>query len=204
MDAPLSPDHVFDFFVAEPVHGLAEAPGNLNRWIEYDIPLGGEMDEPMVDPGFDEEEMDDDDDDVLDEDDEWLMALVTPLRATVTVPSTYEVGGPSSAMPVGHTLVFMAPRVTTQPQVIDDWYIRIGNLEYRHGVLMRKMEAAGDAEVADSIAIKEIHPRVATVEGQVHGMASQVVHVVSKLEEMETRVQQRVEWTFIRVVRRQC
>ncbi|GJR61470.1 hypothetical protein Tco_1503632 [Tanacetum coccineum] len=27
MDAPLSPDHVFDFFAAEPVPGLAEAPG---------------------------------------------------------------------------------------------------------------------------------------------------------------------------------
>ncbi|GJW06968.1 hypothetical protein Tco_1569391 [Tanacetum coccineum] len=69
MDTPLSPDHVFDFFAAEPVHGLAEAPGNLNRWIEYDVPLGGEIDEPMVDPGFDEEEIDDDDD-VWDEDDE--------------------------------------------------------------------------------------------------------------------------------------
>ncbi|GJW06969.1 retrovirus-related pol polyprotein from transposon TNT 1-94 [Tanacetum coccineum] len=94
----------------------------------------------------------------------------------------------------------MAPRVATQPQVIDDLCIRIGNLEYRHGVLTRKMEAVSDAEVADNIAIKEIHPRVPTVEGQVHEMALQVVHVVSKLEEMETRVQQRVEWTFIRVI----
>ncbi|GKF78336.1 hypothetical protein Tco_0233904, partial [Tanacetum coccineum] len=41
-----------------------------------DVPLGGEMDEPIVDPEFDEEEMDDDDG--WEEDDEWLMALVTP------------------------------------------------------------------------------------------------------------------------------
>ncbi|GJT40666.1 hypothetical protein Tco_0940531 [Tanacetum coccineum] len=92
-----------------------------------------------------------------DEDDEWLMAPVTPPNGFRHVPSTYEVGG---------------------------------NLEYKHRVLMRKMEAASDLEVASSIAIKEIHPRVATVEGQVQGMASHVVHVVSKLEEMETRVQQ--------------
>ncbi|GJZ40798.1 hypothetical protein Tco_0587684 [Tanacetum coccineum] len=73
MDAPLSSDHVFDFFAAEPVPRLAEAPDNLNGWIEWDVPLGGEIDEPMVDPGFDEEEMDGDDDDVWDEDDEWLL-----------------------------------------------------------------------------------------------------------------------------------
>nr|GEW64259.1 putative reverse transcriptase domain-containing protein [Tanacetum cinerariifolium] len=42
-----------------------------------------------------------------------------------------------------------------------------GNLEYRHGVLMRKMEEASDAKVADSIAIEEIYPRVATVGEQV-------------------------------------
>nr|GFB56243.1 hypothetical protein [Tanacetum cinerariifolium] len=32
-----------------------------------------------------------------------------------------------------------------------------GNLEYRHGVLMRKIEEVSDAEVADSIAIREIY-----------------------------------------------
>nr|GFC15063.1 hypothetical protein [Tanacetum cinerariifolium] len=67
------------------------------RWIEWDVPLGGEMDEPMENPGFDEEEelnefMEDDQDKEVEE---WLMALVTPSRATVTVPSTYEVGSPS-------------------------------------------------------------------------------------------------------------
>nr|GEW53149.1 hypothetical protein [Tanacetum cinerariifolium] len=25
-------------------------PNNNNRWIEWDVPLGGELDEPMVDP----------------------------------------------------------------------------------------------------------------------------------------------------------
>ncbi|GKB28955.1 putative reverse transcriptase domain-containing protein [Tanacetum coccineum] len=167
IDAPLLPDHVFDFFAAEPVPELAEAPGNKNGWIEWDVPLGGEMDEPMVDPRFDkEEDLDmfmDDDDDVWDEDDEWLMAPVTPPRGTVTVPSTYEVGGPSTTTLVGNPLAIMAPGVAMQPQVIDDLCIRIGNLEYRHGVLTRKID---------------------------EGMASQAVQVVSKLEEMETRVQQ--------------
>nr|GEY22916.1 hypothetical protein [Tanacetum cinerariifolium] len=103
------------------------------------------MDEPMENLGFDEEEeLDefmDDDEDVLDEDEEWLMAPVTPPRATVTVLSTYE--------------------------MIDDLCVRMSNLEYRHEELMKKMAKVSDAEVADSITIGEIHPRVATVEEQV-------------------------------------
>nr|GEW33578.1 putative reverse transcriptase domain-containing protein [Tanacetum cinerariifolium] len=146
------------------------------------------MKQPMIDPGFDEEEMDDDDD-VWDEDDEGLMASVTPSRATVTISSTYEVGGPATATPVGHPLAIMAPGVAMQPQVIDNLCIQMDNLEYRHGVLTRKMEAVNDAEVADSIAIGEIHPRVTTMDGQVQEMALQVVQLVSKLEEIETRVQ---------------
>nr|GEU29060.1 reverse transcriptase domain-containing protein [Tanacetum cinerariifolium] len=47
--------------------------------------------------------------------------------------------------------------------VIEDLSTRLGNLEYRHKVLMRKIEEVSDADVADSIAIEKIHPRVATV-----------------------------------------
>nr|GEZ98645.1 hypothetical protein [Tanacetum cinerariifolium] len=122
------------------------------------------MDEPLVDPRFDEEEMDDDDD-VWDKDDEWLMDPMTPPKAIMTVSSTYEVGGPSAATPVGHPLAIIAPRVATQPQVIDDLYIQMDNLENRHGVLTRKIKEVSDAEVADSISIREIYPRVATMEG---------------------------------------
>nr|GFB78873.1 hypothetical protein [Tanacetum cinerariifolium] len=100
------------------------------------------MDETMENPGFDEEEesdeLIDDDEDVLDEDKEWLMAPVTPPRAVVTVSSTYEVGGPSTAT--------------------------MSKLEYRHEELVKKMVKVTDTEVDDSITIEEIHPRVATVE----------------------------------------
>ncbi|GJS68479.1 putative reverse transcriptase domain-containing protein [Tanacetum coccineum] len=61
-------------------------------------------------------------------------------RATVTVPSTYE--------------------------VIDDLCDRLSNLEYRHRELVKKMVIASDAEVTDRITIREIHPRVTTLEGQ--------------------------------------
>nr|GEZ25815.1 hypothetical protein [Tanacetum cinerariifolium] len=147
----------------------------------------------MENLGFDkEEELDefiDDDEDFLDEDEEWLMAPVTPPRATVIVLSTYEVGGPSTVTSVVHTLNTMASRVAMQPQMINDLCVRMSNLEYMHEELVKKMVKVSDAEVADSITIGEIHPRVATMEEQVQVMASQAVQVVSRLEEIKTRVQ---------------
>nr|GEV78596.1 hypothetical protein [Tanacetum cinerariifolium] len=141
----------------------------------------------MVDPEVNEEVMDDDD---WEDDVEWLMAPVTPPRATMTVSSTYEVGGPSTAAIGGSSFPLPAPGLPVPPTVIKDLSTRLGNLEYKHGVLMRKMEEVSDAEVADSITIREIHPRVATVGERVQVMASQAVQVVSGLNEIESRVQQ--------------
>nr|GFB78319.1 hypothetical protein [Tanacetum cinerariifolium] len=98
---------------------------------------------------------------------EWLMAPVMPPRATVTVSSTYKVGGPSTAAIEGPSFPLPAPGLFVPPTVIEDLSTHLGNLEYRHGVLMRKMKEVSDAEMADSIAIGEIHPSVATVGEQV-------------------------------------
>nr|GEV02343.1 hypothetical protein [Tanacetum cinerariifolium] len=116
--------------------------------------------------------------------------IVTPPRATVTVLSTYEVGGPSTAAIKGPSFPLPAPGLPVPPTVIEDLGTRLGNLEYRHGVLLRKMEEVSDDEVADSIAIEEIHPRVATVREQVQVMESQAGQVVSRLKEIKTKVQQ--------------
>nr|GEY45991.1 hypothetical protein [Tanacetum cinerariifolium] len=119
MDASLSSDHAFDFFAAEPVLGLAEAPNNQNGWIEWDVPLGGEMDEPMENLIFDEaEELDefmDDDEDVLDEDEYWLMASVTPLRATV---------------------VSRLEKIETRVQQNQELLTRVAEMESREGIFM--------------------------------------------------------------------
>nr|GFB44682.1 hypothetical protein [Tanacetum cinerariifolium] len=90
------------------------------------------------------------------------MAPVTPSRATMTVSSTYEVGGPSVAIE-GPYFPLPAPGLPVPPTVIEDLGTRLGNLEYKHRVLTRKVEEVSDAEVANIIAIGEIHLRVATV-----------------------------------------
>nr|GEX14397.1 hypothetical protein [Tanacetum cinerariifolium] len=190
MDVPLLLDHAFDFFAVEPVPGLTEAPDNQNGWIEWDVQLGGEMDEPMENPWFDEEEeLNEFMDDYQDEEvEEWLMAPVTPPRATVTVPSTYEVGGLSTATPMGHPLTTMASGVATQPQVIDDLCVRMSNLEYRHEDLVKKIEKVSDAEVADSIAIGEIYPRVTTLEGQVQTLQTSLHGAWFQNQQLQTRL----------------
>nr|GEZ85320.1 hypothetical protein [Tanacetum cinerariifolium] len=162
-------------------------PNINNGWIEWDVPLGGEVDELMVDPEVNEEVMDDDN---LDVEDEWLMAPVTPPRATMTIPSTYEVGGPSTAPIEGPSFPFSVPGLPVPPTVIEDLGTRLGNLEYKHGVVTRKMEEVSDAVVANRITIGEIHPRVATVGEQVQVVEAQTAQVVSRLEEIEMRVQQ--------------
>nr|GFA15536.1 hypothetical protein [Tanacetum cinerariifolium] len=141
----------------------------------------------MLDPEVNEEVMDDDD---WDDDVEWLMDPVTPPRATMTVSSTYEVGGPSTAAVEGPSSPLPVPGLLVPPTVIENLSTRLGNLEYRHGVLVKKMEEVSDAEVADSITIGEIYPKVATVGEQVQVMGSQTWQIMSRLKEIETMVQQ--------------
>nr|GFA84560.1 hypothetical protein [Tanacetum cinerariifolium] len=130
------------------------------------------------------------DEDDWEDDVEWLMAPVTSPRATVTVSSTYEVGGPSTAAIKGPYFPLLAPGLHVPPKVIEDLSTRLGNLEYRHGVLMRKIEEVSDAEVADSITIREIYPRVAIVGEQIRVMESKAVQVMSGLKKIKTSVQQ--------------
>nr|GFC26526.1 hypothetical protein [Tanacetum cinerariifolium] len=109
--APAAPDGFTPQWICE------HDPNNNNGWIEWDVPLGGEVDEPMVDLEVNEEVMDDDD---FEDDVEWLMAPVTPPRATMTVSSTYEVGGPSTAAIKGPSFPLPAPGLLVPPTVIED------------------------------------------------------------------------------------
>nr|GFA32123.1 hypothetical protein [Tanacetum cinerariifolium] len=146
---------------------IGEHDPNNNGWIEWDVPLGREMDEPMVDPEVNEEVMDDDD---WDDEVEWLMAPVTPPRTTMTVSSTYEIGGPSTAIVERPSSPLPAPRLSVPPTVIE-------NFKYPFG---------------------EIHPRVATMGEQIQVMRSQTRQIVSRLKEIETRVQQNQQlWTRV-------
>ncbi|GKF92187.1 hypothetical protein Tco_0278906 [Tanacetum coccineum] len=71
---------------------------------------------------------------------EWLMALVTPPpMLVVPSPSTYEVGGPSTAAAEGQSFTLPAPRFPVPPSLIEDLSTRMCNLEYGHGQLVKKV-----------------------------------------------------------------
>ncbi|GJU75715.1 hypothetical protein Tco_1272785 [Tanacetum coccineum] len=97
-------------------------------------------------------------------------------------PSTYEVGGPSTAVAEGHYLILLAPGVPVPSLVIEDLCSCMGNLEYGHRLLVKKLITVSDAEVADGLAIREIHLRVYAVEGQMQVIASQMAQVVLTLQ----------------------
>ncbi|GJW45539.1 hypothetical protein Tco_0077185 [Tanacetum coccineum] len=107
----------------------------------------------------------------------------------VPPPSTYEVGGPSTVAAEGQSFTLPAPGFTVPSSVFEDLSTRMGNLEYRHRQLVKKVIQVSDAEVADGITIGEIGPRVSAVEGHVQVMTSQMIQVMGRLE--QAAVQQR-------------
>ncbi|GKB76927.1 hypothetical protein Tco_0943822 [Tanacetum coccineum] len=174
-------------------------------------PVIDELEEQMVAPAMDMEEdlavlFGDDEDsgednsegpkgdeEVWEMDEEWLMAPVTlPLMPVMPPPSTYEVGGSSTADAEGHSLALLTLGVLVPPSVIEDLCTCMGNLEYGHGLLVKKVIMVSDAEVADSIVIggRGIGPRVSTMEDQMQVMASQMVQVVNGLEQVGAHVEQ--------------
>ncbi|GKE42736.1 hypothetical protein Tco_1470020, partial [Tanacetum coccineum] len=134
--------------------------------------------------GFDEEE-------VWEVDEEWLMAPITPPSMLVVPPqSVYEVGGLSTAVAVGQSFPLPASGLLVPSSVIEDLSTRLGNLEYRHRQLVKKVIQVSDAEVVDGIIIGEIGPRVSAIEGQVQIMVSQMVQAKDRLEQVGAQVDQ--------------
>ncbi|GKE46500.1 hypothetical protein Tco_1477758, partial [Tanacetum coccineum] len=75
-------------------------------------------------------------------------------------------------------------------RVIEDLSTRLGNLEYGHGQLVKKVIRMSDAKVAVGVTIGEIGLRVFAIKGQVQVMASQMVHVADIFEQIGTPVEQ--------------
>nr|GEU89207.1 hypothetical protein [Tanacetum cinerariifolium] len=187
------PHPAYDFFAPGPLPGYVGNPNNNNGWIEADMPLHGELgavaDEPMVGPLDDEiakpiveakeqvitpvnyvdediamlfgdDEFEDDDSKGFDEEEvyevkeEWLMAPVTPPSMPVVPPSS----------------------------INEDLSARLGNLEYGHGQLMKKVIQVSDAEVADVISI-----------GEVGAQVEQGQQTATQRDEVITRLSQQVQ-----------
>ncbi|GJY50602.1 hypothetical protein Tco_0441449 [Tanacetum coccineum] len=107
----------------------------------------------------------------------------------VQPPSVYEVRGPSTTPAEGPSFPHSASGLPVPPSVIEDLSTRLGNLEYGHGQLVKKVIQVSDAEVAAGVSIGEIGLRVFAIEGQMQVMASQMVHATNRWEGQQTATQ---------------
>ncbi|GJZ81735.1 hypothetical protein Tco_0646729 [Tanacetum coccineum] len=131
-----------------------------------------------------------DGEEVWDVNEDWLMAPVTPPSVpAMPPPSTYEVGGPSTATE-GQSFTLSTLGFSMPPSVIEELSTSMGNLEYGHRHLVKKVIHVSDAEVADGITIGEIGPRVSAVERHIQVMVSQLVQVMGRLEQFDTQMEQ--------------
>nr|GEX60312.1 hypothetical protein [Tanacetum cinerariifolium] len=140
----LSPDRVFDF----PVDELEPHPA-------YDFFAS----EPL--PGYVEEDI------------AMLFRDVDFSNDEFEGDEEEEVGGLSTVAVKGQSFPFLAPRLPIPPSMIDKLSTRLGDLEYRHRQLVKKVIQVSNAEVAAGISISEIGPRVFAVEGQVQEAVQQ-------------------------------
>ncbi|GJT29242.1 hypothetical protein Tco_0909517 [Tanacetum coccineum] len=174
--------------LAEPIVEVEEQMVTPKMDMEEDLAmLFG--DDDFSDDGLDDDE---NDEEVWEMDEEWLMAPVTPPPMPVMPsPSTYEVGGSSTTVAEGHSLTLLAHRVPVPPSVIEDLYTRMGNLEYGHRQLVKKVITVSDAEVADSIAIGGIGPRAATQKDEtIAGLSQQVQTLQAAVQHRYMQIQQ--------------
>ncbi|GJV65953.1 hypothetical protein Tco_1476781 [Tanacetum coccineum] len=207
----LEPHPAYEFFAPGLQPGYACNPNNTNGYIEADVPLleelgeplGAEVNKPMVNPMIDKIAEPVAAPVVIEEvNEEWLMTPVTPPSMPVMpLPSTYEVGGPSIVAAEGHSLTLSTPGVPVSPSVIEDLCTRMGYLEHGHGLLVKKVIKVSDAEAADSIIIREIGPRVSTMEGQgqqaatkrdevIFGLSQQVQTLQAAIQHRDVQIQQ--------------
>ncbi|GJT57588.1 hypothetical protein Tco_0992642 [Tanacetum coccineum] len=112
---------------------------------EQVIALVDDMDEAIA-MLFSDDDFEDDDSEGFDEEEvwevneEWLMAPVTPpSMSVVPPPSVYKVGGPSTAAAEGQSFPLTSPGLPIPPSVIEDLSTRLGNLEYGHEKLVKKV-----------------------------------------------------------------
>ncbi|GKE49987.1 hypothetical protein Tco_1481245 [Tanacetum coccineum] len=120
------------------------------------------------------------------------MAPVTPPRATVTLLSTYEVGGPSSTtpgtlFPAGQPFPGMTHRTYVPPSVINDLCVRMRNLVYGHEALVKNMRTVMVSQAVQMEVIVGLSQQVQTLQTSLHGAELQNQQLQTRLVEMESR-----------------
>ncbi|GKF72339.1 hypothetical protein Tco_0208453, partial [Tanacetum coccineum] len=168
---------------------------------EQVIALVVDMDEDIA-MLFGDDDFEDDDSEGFDEEEvwevkeEWLMAPTTsPPMPTVQPPSVYEVGGPSTAAAEGPSFPYPASGLPVPPSLIEDLSTRLGNLEYGHGQLVKKVMVSHMVHAADRFEQNGTHveqgQQTATQRDKVIvGLTQQVQALQAAVQQRDTQIQQ--------------
>nr|GEU62155.1 hypothetical protein [Tanacetum cinerariifolium] len=125
------------------------------------------------------------------------MAPVTPPRATMTVSSTYEVGGPSTAAIEGSSFPLPAPGFHVPPTAIEDLSTRLvqvvsGLKEIKNRV--QQVESIVDTYSSGQMAVPGqdeivgLSQQVQTLQTTLHGTELQNQQLQTRVAEMESHV----------------
>ncbi|GKA04653.1 hypothetical protein Tco_0683773 [Tanacetum coccineum] len=209
MGEPLSPDRVFDFpmdepephpaydfFTLRPLLGADGHPSCCRGRVAGDRSsdrYGGGLSQLFGDDNFSDDDSEgfEDEEEVWEVNEEWLMAPVTPLLMPVMPPSsTYEVGGPSTAVAEGHSLALLAPGAPMPPSVIEDLCTRMGNLEHGHGLLVKKViKVVGRLEQVGT-QMEQGQQAATQRDKTVEGLSQQVQTLQAAMQQRDVQIQQ--------------
>ncbi|GJR34655.1 hypothetical protein Tco_1210339 [Tanacetum coccineum] len=160
MYAPPSPNHIIDFRVNESA-------------LELEDPVMKVEEDPMEDPEEDQEEdlgmdIDEDEEDEWEEDDEWLMALVTPPRA-----SSFQ--------------LIVAAMVSLHHKEIGALCVRVDKIEYMQTSLVRKTLAEQEVDALRE-EVDGLNGWTETMNQRVHTLKSALQEVRTENQDLQTRL----------------
>ncbi|GKE49825.1 hypothetical protein Tco_1481083 [Tanacetum coccineum] len=122
---------------------------------------------------------------------EWLMALATlPSVPVVPPPSTYEVGGPSTAVAERQSFTLPTPRLLVPLSVIEGLITRMGNLEYEHGQLVKKVIQAEDRLEQVDAQVEQGQQAATQPDKVIIGLSQQVQALQADVQQRDLHIQQ--------------
>ncbi|GJT42756.1 hypothetical protein Tco_0951471 [Tanacetum coccineum] len=104
----------------------------------------------------------------------------------VQLLSVYEVGDPSTAAAEGPSVPLLAPGLPIPPSVIDDLSTRLGNLEYGHGQLVKK--------VIQVLASQMVHAADRFEQAGAQALQAAMQQRDTQIQQLQTTVSEMSSW----------
>nr|GFA27555.1 hypothetical protein [Tanacetum cinerariifolium]GFA28096.1 hypothetical protein [Tanacetum cinerariifolium] len=178
--------------IAEPVDEAGEQVVASVVGMDEDIAMVFGDDDSEDDDFSDDDSEGVEKEEVWEVNEEWLMAPVTlPLVPAVQPSSVYEVRGPSTMASEGPSFPLLAPRLHVRLSMIEDLSTRVGNLEYRHGQLVKKVQVMASQMVHAADRWEQIGAQVGQGQQTMTRRDEEIARLTQQVQALQAAVQQR-------------